>query len=340
MNVVPVADTSEDLADFAPYVPCVAADGTVAFQATLRDGHHGVFAVSGGVRRTLADTHADIIVGRLASIDSHPALSRAGVCFYATRASGRRDLCLVHDGQLDLVTADHPELVGVGPLGPTMNETGTIAFRADLAGGGSGVFTARDGTLTRIASTHEGFTRFHGLPVIDAEGTVVFRADLGIGREGIYRWRADEDGEARAIAETGGLLSELGRFPALADDGRITFWAELTGGGAALFSAVGRELTLHLDTRGAYETFRGALPMPSGLLFYAVPRGGRLGVFTGPDPMRDRVLALGDPLFGATVTDFALNPVSVNARGQAALRVALSDGRQLILRADPGSAGA
>lgn len=327
MNLVPVADTSEDLADFAPYVPCMAADGAVAFQAKLRDGHHGVFAVADGVRRTLADTSD----GCLVSIDSHPALSRAGVCFYATSASGRRDLCLVHDGHLDLVTADHPEIAGVGPLGPTMNEAGTIAFRADLAGGGSGVFAARGGTLTRIASTHEGFSRFHGLPLVDAEGTVVFRADLGIGREGTYRVRADEGGEPRAVAETGGMLSEIGRFPALADDGRVTFWAELAAGGAALFSAVGRELTLHLDTRGAYETFRGALPIPTGLLFYAVPRGGRLGVFTGPDPVRDNVLALGDPLLGATITDFALNPVSVNARGQAAIRVALSDGRQVIL---------
>jgi hypothetical protein len=37
----------------------------------------------------------------------------------------------------------------------------------------------------------------------------------------------------------------------------------------------------------------------------------------------------------ATVVDFALNPVSINERGQMAIRVALEDGRQLILRADP-----
>jgi hypothetical protein len=38
---------------------------------------------------------------------------------------------------------------------------------------------------------------------------------------------------------------------------------------------------------------------------------------------------------GSTVAELASNPVSVNAVGQVAIRVRLTDGRQLILRADP-----
>jgi hypothetical protein len=71
------------------------------------------------------------------------------------------------------------------------------------------------------------------------------------------------------------------------------------------------------------------------VVFYATPRGGAHGIFSGPDPTRDRVLAIGDPTLGSTLTDFALNPVSINAHGQLALRVELADGRQAILRADP-----
>jgi len=71
------------------------------------------------------------------------------------------------------------------------------------------------------------------------------------------------------------------------------------------------------------------------VVFIATPRGGTLGLFAGPDPVADRILALGDPLFGSTVTEFASNPVSVNAAGQVAVRVRLTEGRQLILRADP-----
>jgi len=54
---------------------------------------------------------------------------------------------------------------------------------------------------------------------------------------------------------------------------------------------------------------------------------GHSGVFTSD--------GLGDTVFGATVVDFALNPVSVNELGQMAIRVALDDRRQFILRGDP-----
>jgi hypothetical protein len=61
----------------------------------------------------------------------------------------------------------------------------------------------------------------------------------------------------------------------------------------------------------------------------------RLGLFAGPDREADRILALGDPLLGSTVTELASNPVSVNAASQVTIRARLTDGRQLILRADP-----
>jgi hypothetical protein len=67
----------------------------------------------------------------------------------------------------------------------------------------------------------------------------------------------------------------------------------------------------------------------------ATPRGGSLGLFDGPDPDADGILAIGDPLLDTAVEDFAANPVSVNAHGQVAIRGSLADGRQVILRADP-----
>ena len=45
----------------------------------------------------------------------------------------------------------------------------------------------------------------------------------------------------------------------------------------------------------------------------------------------------GDALFGSTVADFALNPVSFNDAGQVAIRATLANGRQLIVRADPAA---
>ncbi len=91
-----------------------------------------------------------------------------------------------------------------------------------------------------------------------------------------------------------------------------------------------------VDTSSPFASFRGVLLNKKGtIVFYATPRGGELGVFTGPDPQSDRLIAIGASLFGSTVVDFALNPVAINDAGQIAIRVKLADERQFVLKADP-----
>jgi hypothetical protein len=91
-----------------------------------------------------------------------------------------------------------------------------------------------------------------------------------------------------------------------------------------------------IDTRSPFESFRGVLLNNVGrVIFFATPRGGNLGVFTGRDPLGDSILSLGAPLFGSTIVDFALNPVSINDVDQIAIRVKLANDMQYVLRADP-----
>ena len=79
-----------------------------------------------------------------------------------------------------------------------------------------------------------------------------------------------------------------------------------------------------------FESFRGALINNTGqTIFFAKPRGQTLGIFHGFDPGTDCLLSIAGPLYGSTIADFALNPVSINDR------VKLADERQFILRADP-----
>lgn len=319
-----IAETGERFSDFAPYVASVNDDGIVAFQATDRDGTSGAYAGDGGPIRVIADPATAPFRG----VCSHPDINGEGSsCFYADIESERRGVFLVCDGEVVLV-AD-----SAGPLGPTMNEAGTVAFRADLSGGGSGIFTVSGRTVTSIAETDGRVRLFHGLPVIDAAGTVTFRADLEDGGEGIYA----ADGErVTAIVETGETFSGLGLFPVANDAGVVAFCAQLQSGGSGVFMMASTGIETVLDTGGSFESFRGVLINDAGdLAFYATPRGGTLGVFTGPDPVGDRLVSLGSPLFGSPVADFALNPVSMNQAGQVAIRVGLEDQRQLILRADP-----
>jgi hypothetical protein len=61
------------------------------------------------------------------------------------------------------------------------------------------------------------------------------------------------------------------------------------------------------------------------------------GIYTGGDPVADKVLASGDLLCDATVTDIDFQRFGQNNARQFALLVSLSDGRRLVVRADPSS---
>ena len=204
----------------------------------------------------------------------------------------------------------HPR---AGPLGPTINDGGTIAFRAPLATGGEGVFSSRGG-VTRIADTSERFGTFHGLPVVDRAGRVVFRADDRDGREGIY---VHDGGRTQVVVETGDRFGSLGLFPFANEAGAIVFCGELASGFAGVFLATDGLITPLLDARSGFASFRGALLSAAGeLVFYATPTGGELGIYTGPDPASDCLLQVGGRLFNSTVAGFALNPVSINRSGE------------------------
>lgn len=330
-TLTPIADTSVRFSDFAPYAAAVDDDGTVAFQATLREGGTGVFAGNGGAVAS-ATGRSGTVVSRFYS---HPDIDgRGALCVYGELASGHEAILLAKDGEAISVADTSGPFENIGPLGPTMNDRGVVAFRADTKAGRSGVFTgSRDGSIVTVADT-ASFAGFQGLPVITGKGTVVFRADLSTGGHGIYlsRGRGPE-----AIAVTGDRFRALGLFPSANDEDTVVFSATLAGGGAGIFRATDGQIGTIADTNSAFESFRGALIDDSGaVFFYATPRGGRLGIYHCC-VIRDAVLSIGDPLFGSTVVDFALNPVSINGRGQLAIRLGLASGRQLIVRADPAA---
>lgn len=323
-----IATTGERFSDFAPYVASVNDAGTVAFQAALRRGGTGVFTGSGGAVAEAAG------LALLAGVTSHPDLNGAGdTSFYGELPGGDQGVFLLRDGRLQTIADTRGPFASIGPLGPTMNEAGTVAFRADRTAGVSGIFAGDGSAIATVADTEGSWSRFHGLPVINGGGTVVFRADRKDGVQGIY---AGREGSITTVAETGDFFETLALFPSVDDHGSVAFAATLRAGGAGIFTVnEGRNIRI-IDTDGAFETYRGALMTSAGAMVrIATPRGGTLGLFAGPDPEADRILALGDQLLGSTVAELASNPVSVNAAGHVAIRARLTDGRQFVLRADP-----
>ena len=210
-----------------------------------------------------------------------------------------------------------------------MNEAGVVAFRADTESDRPAIFKADGTSIVQVADSRR-FSAFHGLPVINRSGRVVFRADFEGGGQGII---ADDHGVLITVADTTGVFAELGRFPCLNEAGLVAFSATLRDGRAGVFLATGDDVAPVVAVAGEFESVRGALlDDGGGVLFFATPRGGALGVY---DAMSRKVLSIGDDLFGSIVTDFALNPVSINGAGQFAIRLKLENQKQLIVRADP-----
>jgi hypothetical protein len=311
-----VADTTGAFADFGPYVPSVTARGTVAFQATTRDGRTGVYAWDGERTAVVAQegaAHGPIV--------SHPDVQDDGWTSYYAETTGGGGVFAARAGVVvPLATPSHNGL-RAGPLGPTMAR-GRVAFRASR-GDAPGVWLASTDGVVPVAE--RGFAGFEGLPVVDDAGSVVFRAD-----DAVYRWR---NGVVTAVVRVGGAIGALQRFPSQA----AAVWV---GGaradGAPVIVTVNEEVTLAPAT--GFQSVRTVLATSSGALwFFAVPASGGIGMYRGLDPVADHVVALGDPLNGDPIVDFAANPVSARGRWLA-LRVRTARGYQAILRLEAQAA--
>jgi len=321
-----IATTGERFSSFGPYVASVNGAGTVAFQAVRSDGGTGVFTSSGEGVTEIG------LPSSIGGVTSHPDVNdTAATSFYGDLAIGGQAVFVVQNGRTHVVADTGGLFSSIGPAGPTMNEEGVIAFRADRSPDTSGVFAWDGGALGTVAESGDDWGEFHGLPVVDERGCVVFRADRPDGSAGIYR---AEHGSVRALLETGEEFETIGLFPSVAADGAVAFAATLRDGGGGVFVARDGRIA-KIQTHGAFESYRGALICDVGVVRIATPSGGTLGLFAGPDPEADRILAAGDPLFGSTIEEFAANPVSVTADGQLVVRLTLADGRGFILRCEP-----
>ncbi len=325
-ELILIAQTGERFRDFAPYVASTNPHGVVAFQATLHDGRTGVFTGTGGepAPQVSGDGAGDFY--------SHPDICEDGsLCAFAARRSGGQRLLRLRGGWPRTLADTGGAFKRIGPLGPTMNDSGQVAFRADTAAG-AGIFRG-DGGPTIAVADRTRFSHFHGLPVINRQGAVVFRADSRRDVQGIYLWEG-RGKELETVVDSTREFDELGFFPCFDDTGSVTFSATRAGEPGIFRAWQGRIDTL-VDSLGPFESFRGSLNNGSGpVLFYATPRGGNLGVYAGLDVSADKVLAVGDPLLGSMVVELALNPVSLNEVGQVAVRLALADGGQAVVRAD------
>ncbi len=95
--------------------------------------------------------------------------------------------------------------------------------------------------------------------------------------------------------------------------------------------------TIADTSSGVFQTFSApAINNNDNVAFTATLNGGEKGIFTGADPVADKVIATGDSMFGSTVTDLNfLGRNGLNNNGQIAFFVMLANGERAIYRAEP-----
>jgi len=185
------------------------------------------------------------------SFDSAPGINHQGTIAYIAGANGTVSLYTKSSSGAITTIADTGSNSnfkdfylggvnvsrGAGPFAsytlPSLNDSGTVAFNADLKTGGTGLFTSNGGAINTIVDTSSGsFTKFSVASLNDS-GTVAFDAGLADGSSAIYTSSA---GKLTKIADTSGLFQDLTKSDiALNQKGQVTFLAGLKDGTVGIF---------------------------------------------------------------------------------------------------------
>lgn len=311
--------------------------GQVALVAVLKTGGQAIYRTEADGRLTTIAQTDDLIKDFYLS----PYINDSGtVSFGADLNDGKQAIFTGNGGALTRIADSEPgSLFSSLPApAPRLGSDGTVVFQAPLNSGGKGFFKG-DGTLiTTLYVTGGDFSVFPGSPASQVHGDdIAFRATLTGGPDGVFRG----DGLHTETIVTAGATYSSFLASEINDDGTVGINANLTTGGQALVMAKDGTLTTFVDTSGPYSRFaegKFSISNLPGAVFGADLKAGGTGIFDGPDPVADKILAKGDGLFGSTVVGFPtnfLNPRGLNNVGQIVFRVSLADGRTVLVRADP-----
>ena len=307
--------------------------GVVAFTATRASGQ-GIFAGSGGAVTTLWE---DSSGGQ----PSASGLNDAGTVVYYnetavyTVAAGAQPF-LVADRSLD-------SNLTVGLALPTINNKGTVVipaqYRIYTRTGSDPVQTLVNDTELPRANVQLAPMIFGG-PINNA-GAVAFYATL-----------VDNSGanacQCEAYTKAPGALTAMAPFPAnytlaINDSGAVAFAGRYlstlgvfvaNGGKVATAVDIGNQASATLTPGGFTMNNKGQVAYLAQ--FGVSPRVQ--GIFTGKDPVADRVIGSGDPLFGSTVMSIGTIGQAgkfLNDNGQVAFSFTLTNGLRGIAVATP-----
>ena len=315
--------------------PAISDRGTMAFIAGLRGGGVGIFTGTGGPATTMLDSSGPINGFNFAG---NPAINRhdtvASSAILDPGGFGAPQGIFTGNGAATTTIVTSDRLVNF--LGePAINAAGTVAFRA---GDGQSIVTSNGGALATLYDTSGSFSYFGQFVSLNDAGTAAFIAGLRGGDSAIF---TGSGGDTTLIAPISGAFgSSANSFPTINNAGTVAFITTLDGV-QGVFTGSGGALTTVADRSGPFSDFNlgsdiaPAINDMGTVAFRARLDDGGVGIFTGPDPLRDKVIALGEELDGSTVTSLGFSRFGLNNSGQITFYAQLAGNRIGIYRADP-----
>lgn len=328
----PIATTEAVFSAFGP--AAINDSGMVVFYGTLQTGGNGIYLWDGGSPITVTDT-----TGPFTSLDITPTINNGGtVAFNGYTNAGNWEVNSWNSGTIVTIYDDTGMFSFLGS--PDINDSGTIAFYAGLDVGSDGIFSGNGGPTTTIADSGS-FDIFHGKPAINNSDSVAFIANpADTTDQGVF---LGSGGPITTVADTSGLFNGFSDGVALNDGTVVAFQATfdtLGGEQHGIFTAHDGDVTPITDSSGLFDGFLNPTVNDLGeIAFSASFDAGGGGIFTGADPVLDKVIEIGDTLDGLIVTGISFGEIGgnhgLNNAGQLAFWARLSDGNVGLYLASP-----
>lgn len=322
-------------------------NGTVAFQAFGNNDRNrnytGIFTSNGDyinliARRSTAE--ASLLYGDINNQDI--------VTYLAVFESGNPRTALLasdNDFQRSIVTTE------VYPISFSTNNNNDVAFSEHY----DGIYTSSKKTLVRdydpptnISDDQRSIIRFFDVDINDNNTVVALVSFIDtfntISDPGIFKKSGNKKSTIIGDLDFQNAKLSVGQ-PQINNNDTIVFPGRLSqksthrfiDSGIFTIDSTGVISNIAGSNNSSFDFFRGAsINDNDTVAFWARLDDGSSGIFTGSDPVNDKVITTGDSLFGSTVTSISCClKKSINNSGQIVFDAILDDGTHTIVRADP-----
>ncbi|MDF5722169.1 MAG: hypothetical protein PUP91_17115 [Rhizonema sp. PD37] len=339
-----IADNQSDFSSVSSS-PAINDIGTVAFEATSSGGSQGIYTNNGGAITTIIDTNA-LPVSVLSNFPSpfftlsqNVDINNNGtVAFLVNFNMGSSGtscrLITTQGGSFTTRGTDSRSAIGNGGsiVEFNLNNNEELAYQTEDLSLGNFIFTdslyiskPNQPSIKVATAFYQVISPFAsgsfssiGGGVINNQSQITF---YGSGQSadgqvtGIYRGNVDSF-NFLIDAKTPNFGTNDNGDIVLSDGKTIN-----------LFNNTSNTLTTIADGSSVFTSFsNAAINNNQHIAFEASLANGVSGIFTGADPVGNKVIATGDPLFNSTVTNLTFSRKSLNNLGQIVFYAELADG--------------